>query len=158
MHAALLTVGTVDDTTMLSSALDETRVPRTGLPRTRPDRVLTDKGYQSWANRTWLAERGIRATIPAESGRAANRRKKEPSGSRSPSLNAEIYKGRNVVERCFNNLKRWHGIATRTDKTARTFRAAIQLAAMLSGLGASFSNAPRRLRARRCRGSCRAHG
>ena len=41
----------------------------------------------------------------------------------------ERYKDRNVVERCFNKLKQWRGIAMRSDKTARNYRAAICLAA-----------------------------
>jgi transposase len=41
------------------------------------------------------------------------------------------YRGRNVVERCFNKLKQWRGIAMRSDKTARSYRAAISLAATL---------------------------
>ncbi|HLS45607.1 MAG TPA: transposase, partial [Ornithinicoccus sp.] len=40
-------------------------------------------------------------------------------------------KGRNVVERCFNKLKQWRGIAMRSDKTARSYHAAIALAATL---------------------------
>jgi len=39
------------------------------------------------------------------------------------------YRGRNVVERCFNRLEQWRGIAMRTDKLARNYRAAICLSA-----------------------------
>jgi transposase len=35
------------------------------------------------------------------------------------------YKGRNVVERCFNKLKQWRGIAMRSDKTARSYHAGL---------------------------------
>jgi transposase len=41
------------------------------------------------------------------------------------------YKGRNVVERCFNRLKQWRGIAMRCDKLLRSYRAAVSLAATL---------------------------
>ena len=41
------------------------------------------------------------------------------------------YKGHNVVERCFNKLKQWRGIATRFDKTARCYLAGLTLAAAL---------------------------
>jgi transposase len=44
------------------------------------------------------------------------------------------YRGRNVVERCFNKLKQWRCIAMRTDKLARNYRAAITLAATLTWL------------------------
>ena len=46
----------------------------------------------------------------------------------------ERYRGRNVVERCFNKLKQWRGIAMRTDKTARNYHAALCLAATLHWL------------------------
>jgi len=41
------------------------------------------------------------------------------------------YRGRNVIERFFNQLKQWRGMATRYDKYARTYRAAVHLAAVL---------------------------
>lgn len=44
------------------------------------------------------------------------------------------YKGRNVVERCFNRLKQWRGIAMRSDKTARDYHAGLCLAATLHWL------------------------
>ncbi|GAB1824416.1 hypothetical protein [Herbidospora sp. RD11066] len=37
----------------------------------------------------------------------------------------------NVVERCFNRLKRWRGIATRYDKLARNYQAGITLVSTL---------------------------
>jgi transposase len=47
------------------------------------------------------------------------------------SFDAEAYKGRNVVERCFNRLKQWRGIATRFDKTARSYLVGLTLVAGL---------------------------
>ncbi len=46
-------------------------------------------------------------------------------------INADDYKSRNVVERCFSRLKQWRGIAMRSDKTARNYHAALCLAATL---------------------------
>ena len=43
----------------------------------------------------------------------------------------EVYKRRNIVERCFNRLKQWRGIATRYDKTAESCKAAVTLASLL---------------------------
>jgi hypothetical protein len=62
----MITGGNINDTTMMTAVLEDIRVPRAGKgrPRTRPDRVLADKGYPSRANRAWLRERGIAATIP----------------------------------------------------------------------------------------------
>ena len=42
-----------------------------------------------------------------------------------------LYRERNLVERFFNKLKHFRGIATRYDKLARNFLAAVQLAAVI---------------------------
>lgn len=43
----------------------------------------------------------------------------------------EVYKHRNVVERCFNRLKQWRGLATRYDKTRESYQAAVTIASIL---------------------------
>jgi len=42
------------------------------------------------------------------------------------------YRGRSVIERGFNVLKQWRGIATRYDKLAVVYRAAIVLHAVVT--------------------------
>ena len=140
--AFVLTAGNVNDTTMLPATLEEIRVPTTGRPRLRPERVLADKGYPSKANRAWLRERGIAATIPERDDQIAHRRKKPGRPIDFGPRQKEIYRGRNVVERCFNKLKHWRGIAMRSDKTARNYHAALCLAATLHWLNTGFSNTP----------------
>ncbi|WP_454116063.1 IS5 family transposase [Microbacterium aurum] len=129
----VITGGNVNDTTMMPAVLEDIRVPRDGKgrPRTRPDRVPADKGYPSKANRAWLRTRGIAATIPERDDQIAHRRKKPGRPIDFGDQQQERYKGRNVVERCFNKLKQWRGIAMRSDKLARNYRAAISLAATL---------------------------
>ena len=139
--AFILTPGQTADTTMLTATMDQIRVPGVaGRPRTRPDRVLADKGYPSKANRAWLRERGIAATIPERDDQIAHRRKKRGRPIDFGDLQQERYRGRNVVERCFNKLKQWRGIAMRSDKTARNYHAGLCLAATLHWLTSSFSN------------------
>ncbi len=46
-------------------------------------------------------------------------------------FDVEDSKGRNVVERCFNRLKAWRGLATRYDKHALIYRGGLVLAAIL---------------------------
>ncbi len=117
---------------MLIDTLSEIRVPgHTGRPRTRPDRVLADKGYPSKVNRAWLREHGIAATIPERDDQIAHRRKHPGRPINFGREQKERYKRRNVVERCFNKLKQWRGIAMRSDKTARNYHSAICLAATL---------------------------
>lgn len=70
--AFVLTSGQTAETSMLAPTLDQIRVPvARGRPRTRPDRVLADKGYPSRANRAWLRQHGIAATIPGRADKTA---------------------------------------------------------------------------------------
>lgn len=128
-----LTPGNVNDTTELERLLAGIRVPRVGAgrPRTRPDHVVADKGYSSRANRQLLRRRGIAHTIPERDDQKANRVRRGRAGGRPYRFDRAVYRRRNVVERCFNQLKQWRGIATRYDKTATNYRGAIQLAALL---------------------------
>ena len=118
---------------MLGPVLAQIRVPRrgSGRPRTRPRRVLADKGYSSRANRRLLAGRGIAATIPERADQHDNRRRRGRTGGRPYAFDATTYKRRNVVERCFNQLKQYRAIATRYDKTAMSYQAMIELATLL---------------------------
>ena len=140
--AFVLTGGQVADTIMLQDTLDQIRVPTAGRPRLRPDRVLADKGYPSKANRTWLRERGIAATVPERDDQIAHRRKKPGRPIEFGPAQREHYRGRNVVERCFNHLKQWRGIAMRSDKTTRNSHAALCLAATLHWVNTTFINTP----------------
>jgi transposase len=92
---------------------------------------VADKGYSSRANRQLLRRRGIAHTIPERDDQKANRTRRGPAGGRPYGFDRAIYRRRNVVERCFNQLKQWRGIATRYDKTATNYRGAIQLATLL---------------------------
>lgn len=140
----------------------DVRVPRTGRgrPCTRPDHVLADKGYSSRTIRTYLRRRGIPHTIPERADQAAGRRRKGRGGGRPPGFDPQKYKQRNVVERCFNTLKQYRGIATRYDKTSESYLAAVTLASTLlwislgrHALGPPLRPTPRRRRPRRRRGS-----
>ena len=44
----------------------------------------------------------------------------------------QAYKGRNVIERQYAHLKQWRGLATRYDKYAIVYRAAVVLNAVLA--------------------------
>lgn len=126
----VLTAGQAADTSFFQTMLETFSVAGSsrGRPRMRPDRVLADKAYTSSANRAYLAGRGIKATVPERSDQIAGRARRGSKGGRPRSFDKETYKGRNVVERCFNRLKQWRGIATRTDKTERSYLAGVTLA------------------------------
>ncbi|WP_439399754.1 transposase [Bradyrhizobium sp. PMVTL-01] len=50
----------------------------------------------------------------------------------SPQLQQTRLQGRNVIERCFCRLKDFRRVATRYDKLARNFLAAVHLAAIVA--------------------------
>ena len=132
--AAVVTGGQRNDGAMLIEVLAEIRVPRLGpgRPRTRPDAVLADRAYTSRINRGHLARRGITGVIPQKRDEIAARQRRGSRGGRPPGFDAVAYKGRNVVERSFALAKQWRGLATRYDKLALTYRAAVVLAACIT--------------------------
>jgi len=46
-------------------------------------------------------------------------------------LDKEAYKRRNVIERSFNTLKQWRGLATRYDKLTLTYRGGAVLSVII---------------------------
>ncbi|MFJ4343534.1 IS5 family transposase [Streptomyces sp. NPDC088915] len=131
--AVVVTPGNVNDSTVFEKVMDEVRVPRTGAgrPRRRPEAVIADKAYSSRAIRQSLRRRGIRAVIPERADQKANRVRRGQAGGRPPAFDRELYKARNVVERCFNRLKQFRAIATRFDKLADRYKAGLHLAALI---------------------------
>lgn len=129
----VLTPDNVNDATAFGQVLDSIRIPRavTGRPRTTPARVLGDKAYSSRAIRHLLRRRGIVATIPERRDQMANPRRRGTHGGRPPAFDKDIYRNRNVVERCFARLKQFRAIAMRFDKLADRYRAGIVVAALV---------------------------
>lgn len=104
--------------------------PGPGRPRTRPTALIGDKAYSSRGTRAMLRTRGIKAVIPQRSDEVAHRRRRGTVGGRPPTFDPHTYRGRNVVERSFNDHKQWRGIATRYDKLATVYRGAVVLRAI----------------------------
>jgi transposase len=127
-----LTGGNVVDCTALEAVMARFRLRRRiGRARTRPDRLLGDKGYSSKKIRLYLRRRGIQAVIPQRKDQIANRKRKGSHGGRPPSFDAATYKERNLVERCFAKLKQWRAIATRFDKLASRYLAGTAIASLM---------------------------
>ncbi len=134
--AMVVTGGQRNDGAMLAHVLAEIHVPRlgSGRARTRPDAVIADRAYTSGVTRTELRRRGIRAVIPEKSDQIAARKRRGSRGGRPPRLDEDAYRGRNVVERSFALAKQWRGLATRYDKLAIIYRAAVTISAILTWL------------------------
>jgi transposase len=80
--------------------------------------VIADRGYD-WQHLIDLVrQRGGEAHIPTQRDRKQQR-----------DVDPNIYRQRNIVERFFCKLKHFRRIATRYDKLARNFLAAIALGA-----------------------------
>ncbi|MFF9819857.1 IS5 family transposase [Streptomyces sp. NPDC014006] len=131
--AVLLTAGQRHDGICARPLLERIRVPRLGRgrPRCRPDHVVADKAYASRGLRAYLRKRGIAHTIPEKRDQQHHRRNRGRDGGRPPRFDRETYRRRNIVKRCFNRLKGFRGIATRYDKTATSYEAAVSLASFL---------------------------
>lgn len=129
----MVSAGNVNDCTRLEQVLAAIRVPRQGpgRPRVRPDHVVADKGYSTGKIRTYLRRRRICHTIPERSDQIAARRRRGSRGGRPPGFDRAVYARRNVVERCFNRLKQFRGLATRYDKTASSYTAVVTIASLL---------------------------
>jgi transposase len=133
----VVTPGQRHDSTQLATVLDAIRVPRPdgrGRPRKRPDHLIADKGYSYRRCRDLLRRRGIPHTIPERSDRR-ERRARHPG--RPLAFDRERYRRRNVVERCFNRLKQWRGVATRFEKRADNYRAMLAIASLMLWLADS---------------------
>jgi len=110
--AFLLTPGNIND---ITPALDLLAMIAP------PGMLLADKAYDANRLRLWLDEHGAEAVIPSTTSR------------RAPiPYDATLYRARNLIERMFCRLKDFRPIATRYDKRADNFLAAIRLAAAIS--------------------------
>jgi transposase len=89
------------------------------LPRMRADTLLADKAFDADERViNPLLAAGKTPVIPPKSNRKLPR-----------IFDKELYKARHLMENFYCKLKQYRAIATRYDKTARNFLAAIQLAA-----------------------------
>ncbi|MFI1414959.1 IS5 family transposase [Streptomyces sp. NPDC020707] len=106
--AVLLTPGQRHDSTCARPLLELIRVPRIGLgrPRCRPDQVIADKAYSSRGFRAYLRKRGIACTVPEKTDQKRHRHNRGHRGGRPPAFDRQIYRRRNVVERCLCATRR----------------------------------------------------
>jgi putative transposase len=127
--AVRLTAGQAGDNPQVVGLLDDyTQTRRAAGEPGRDFRLLGDKAYSHPSTRIELRSRRIKHTIPERKDQIARRKSKGSAGGRPPAFDAELYGLRNTVERGFNRLKQWRGIATRYDKYALTYLGGVLLA------------------------------
>jgi transposase len=109
---AVIRLRNVADTTMTVLLLGAVAPPR---------RLIADKAYDADSLRDWLRVRRIRAVIPSTAARTT-----------PYPLDRAAYRRRNHIERLFCRLKNWRHIATRYDRLATNYLAAVTLAALVT--------------------------
>lgn len=88
------------------------------LPNLGTEALLADKAYDADERvLVPLQNAGVTAVIPPKRNRLEPR-----------DYDKELYKARHLIENFFCKLKQYRAIATRYDKTARNFLAAVYLA------------------------------
>ena len=90
------------------------------LENVDPGALLADKAYDADPLIDALNQRAITPVIPPKANRKVKR-----------DCDFVLYCDRNLVERFFNKIKHYRGIATRYDKLARNFLGAVQLVAAI---------------------------
>lgn len=88
-----------------------------------PAALLGDKGYDADHFVESLKVRAITPVIPPKSNRKVKRQ-----------CDFALYAERNLIERFFNSIKQFRGIATRYEKTARNYLAGLHLVCALAWL------------------------
>ncbi len=89
------------------------------LPQMAADLLIADRAFDADKRVLQpLAAAGKSAVIPPRPNRVTPR-----------EFDQELYKARHLIENFFCKLKQFRAIATRYDKTARNFLAAVHLAA-----------------------------
>jgi transposase len=134
----ICTPGQAGDSPTLPLLLGELRVPRPGpgRPRTTPTALLADKAYSARAHRGALRARGVTTVIPERADQIGHRQRRGSTGGRPVDFDTEAYKGRNVVERAFSDIKQWRGLATRYDDHILIYRGALVLNTIIRWLNA----------------------
>ena len=111
--ALSLTGGHVDDISRAETLTAEVQ----------PEALLGDKDYDANSFIESLEARAIKPVIPPKSNRKIKR-----------DCDFALYAERNLIERFFNFIKQFRGIATRYEKTASNFLAGLNLVCALAWL------------------------
>ena len=116
--------------TLIEETLSTIRVPRggPGRPRSRPERLIADKAYDSDPFRERLLRRGIELIAPHRS----NRRRPKTQDGRA----LRRYRRRWKVERSFAWLQNYRRLVVRWERQAKMYLAFIHVACILLTLRA----------------------
>lgn len=116
--AVEITAGQVHESPRLISLVDTIKVPTSGAPKRRPEKLVGDKGCSSDANRQGLKARKITPVIA---------HRDNESGRDEETFDRESYRERNIIERLIGWMKEFRRIATRYEKLAVHYLGMIKL-------------------------------
>jgi transposase len=116
IHALVDALGNPANLTLTAGQIHDLACAEALIENADPDALIADKAYDADALVGRLTEREITPVIPPKANRKTKR-----------ECDFALYRERNLIERFFNKIKHFRAIATRYDKLARNFLAAVQL-------------------------------
>src|SRR5260221_205575 len=116
IHALVDALGTPANLMLTAGQVHDLACAQDLIENADPEALIGDKAYDADPLIDTLAEREITPVIPPKSNRKTKR-----------DCDFALYRERNLIERFFNKIKHFRAIATRYDKLARNFLAAVQL-------------------------------
>lgn len=124
LHALVTERGELVRYCLTGGQVHDIRRARALVGRSRGSRaVVGDRAYDSDAFVEHIRAQGMRAVIPTRANRKTRR-----------ELDVSAYAQRNVIERWFGRMKTYRRVATRYDKTSRSYLGFVALAATLLAL------------------------
>ena len=116
IHALVDALGNPANLMLTAGQIHDLACAQDLIENADPEALIADKAYDADRLIDRLAEREITPVIPPKSNRKTKR-----------DCDFALYRERNLIERFFNKIKHFRAIATRYDKLARNFLAAVQL-------------------------------
>jgi transposase len=116
IHALVDALGNPADLMLTAGQIHDLACAQDLIKNVDPQALIADKAYDADPLIDSLAQREITPVIPPKSNRKTKR-----------DCDFALYRERNLIERFFNKIKHFRAIATRYDKLARNFLAAVQL-------------------------------
>ena len=116
IHALVDALGNPAHLMLTAGQIHDLACARDLIENADPEALIADKAYDADALIDGLTEREITPVIPPKANRKTKR-----------DCDFALYRERNLIERFFNKIKHFRAVATRYDKLARNFLAAVQL-------------------------------
>jgi transposase len=116
IHAVVDALGNPANLMLTAGQIHDLACAQDLIENLDPKALIGDKAYDADALVDTLAGREITPVIPPKANRNIKR-----------ECDFALYRERNLIERFFNKIKHYRAIATRYDKLARNFLAAVQL-------------------------------